>query len=118
MNQTGPRRAEMPNAALGSGVQLVDRVQMIPLTVAALLGLSGTSAPLVIDEVGGRLVRTTGDGELAMFDGTAKAIRAVCAIRAALNDIGIVIPAGVHTVEVERRDAHIARSRCARRRQG
>ena len=62
----------------------------------------------VIGEVDGRLVKSTGDGALATFDGTAKAIHAACAIQSALSDIGIGIRAGVHTGEVERRGEDIA----------
>jgi class 3 adenylate cyclase len=62
----------------------------------------------VVREVGGRLVKTTGDGALATFDGAATAVRAACAIRVALGDLGMVIRAGVHAGEVERRGDDIA----------
>ena len=46
-------------------------------------------------------VDTTGDGFLAMFDGPARAVRCVLAIKDALAEVGVVIRAGVHTSEVE-----------------
>nr|MBA3606598.1 adenylate/guanylate cyclase domain-containing protein [Acidimicrobiia bacterium] len=52
---------------------------------------------------GGRKINTTGDGVLALFDGTARAIRAAAAIRDELGAIGLQVRAGVHVGEVERR---------------
>ncbi len=49
----------------------------------------------------GRLVKTTGDGLLATFDGPARAIRAALAIRDAVRGLGIEIRAGLHTGEIE-----------------
>jgi class 3 adenylate cyclase len=51
----------------------------------------------------GHLVKTTGDGLLATFDGPARAVRCACAIRDAIADLGVELRAGVHTGEVERR---------------
>jgi class 3 adenylate cyclase len=53
--------------------------------------------------VGGRLVKTTGDGAVAMFDGPGKAIRCALALTGDLRDAGIAIRAGLHTGEVELR---------------
>ena len=56
----------------------------------------------------GRIVKTTGDGVLATFDGPARAIRCAQAIRRdARGDLGIEIRAGLHTGEVEIRGADI-----------
>lgn len=55
----------------------------------------------------GRLVKTTGDGLLATFDGPARAIRSALAIRDALRGMGIEIRAGLHTGEIEQRQADI-----------
>src|SRR6202035_5468035 len=49
----------------------------------------------------GALVKFTGDGALATFDGPARAISCACAIRDALQDIGFRVRAGLHTGEVE-----------------
>ena len=49
----------------------------------------------------GSLVKFTGDGVLATFDGPARAIECACAIRDAVRDLGLPIRAGLHTGEVE-----------------
>ncbi len=51
----------------------------------------------------GTLVKTTGDGLVATFDGPARAIRAALAIRDALSSYGVEIRAGLHTGEIEKR---------------
>ncbi len=56
----------------------------------------------------GREVNTTGDGFLATFDGPARAIRCAVAIRDAVGALGLEVRAGVHTGEVEMRDADIS----------
>ena len=50
---------------------------------------------------GGTLVKSTGDGILATFDGPARAIRCALAFCKAVASIGLTIRAGVHTGEVE-----------------
>jgi class 3 adenylate cyclase len=57
---------------------------------------------------GGQLVKATGDGVLALFDGPARAVQCAGAIRDALRQIGIPIRAGVHTGEIERRGDDVA----------
>jgi class 3 adenylate cyclase len=49
----------------------------------------------------GRLVKATGDGILATFDGPARAIRCAQAIAASVKSLGIEVRAGLHTGEVE-----------------
>jgi class 3 adenylate cyclase len=49
----------------------------------------------------GREVDTAGDGFLATFDGPARAVRAACAARDAIRDLGIEIRAGLHAGECE-----------------
>jgi class 3 adenylate cyclase len=55
----------------------------------------------------GRVIRTTGDGFFATFDGPARAI--VCAHKTvdAVDDLGLEIRAGIHTGEVEVLDGRI-----------
>ena len=55
----------------------------------------------------GRLVKFTGDGALATFDGPARAINCACAIRDAVEDLGLSIRAGLHTGEVEMADGDV-----------
>jgi class 3 adenylate cyclase len=51
----------------------------------------------------GRLVKSTGDGLLATFDGPARAIQAARDIRSELSRVGLDIRAGLHTGEIEMR---------------
>jgi class 3 adenylate cyclase len=60
-------------------------------------------ARTLIDRHRGRLIKMTGDGLLATFDGPGRAIRCGFALRDALEPLGIVIRAGLHTGEVELR---------------
>jgi DNA-binding NarL/FixJ family response regulator len=52
---------------------------------------------------GGREVKTTGDGFLALFDGPARAIRCAVAIRRELRAEGVEVRIGLHSGEVELR---------------
>jgi class 3 adenylate cyclase len=56
----------------------------------------------------GREVKTTGDGFLATFDATGRALRCAIDILAGAIDIGLTLRAGVHTGEVEVRGDDIA----------
>lgn len=55
----------------------------------------------VIDGHRGQLVKTTGDGILARFDGAERAVRTAIAIRAAVGLLGLEIRTGVHSGEVQ-----------------
>ncbi|HEX7266626.1 MAG TPA: adenylate/guanylate cyclase domain-containing protein [Streptosporangiaceae bacterium] len=61
----------------------------------------------LLDRFRGSEVDTAGDGFFITFDGPARAVRCACAIRDAVRDIGIEIRAGLHTGEVERREASV-----------
>jgi class 3 adenylate cyclase len=56
----------------------------------------------------GHEVKTTGDGFLATFDATGRALRCATEILASTKDIGLDLRAGVHTGEVEVRGDDIA----------
>jgi class 3 adenylate cyclase len=56
----------------------------------------------------GREVKTTGDGFLATFDATGRALRCAAEILAAAEGIGLELRAGVHTGEIEIRGDDIA----------
>jgi class 3 adenylate cyclase len=58
----------------------------------------------LVEEFGGRLVKTTGDGMLAIFEGPGQAIHCAAALRDELAGIGVQLRAGLHTGEVELRD--------------
>ena len=49
----------------------------------------------------GRLVKSTGDGLLATFDGPAQAVRAAVALRESTRALGLETRAGIHTGECE-----------------
>jgi class 3 adenylate cyclase len=55
----------------------------------------------------GVLVKTTGDGILATFDGPGRAVACARELRARLAEGGIQIRAGLHTGEIERREGDI-----------
>jgi len=61
----------------------------------------------VVDKYRGSLIKTTGDGILAAFDGPGRAIRCALAYEAATTHFGLSLRAGLHTGEVEKRDADI-----------
>ena len=54
-----------------------------------------------VERNGGRVVKTTGDGVLATFEGPAQAVRVALEISAALDELGLQIRAGVHVGEIE-----------------
>lgn len=54
-----------------------------------------------LSRFGGREVKTTGDGVLATFDGTARAIRCASALQRLAAALGLSIRAAVHVGEVE-----------------
>jgi class 3 adenylate cyclase len=56
---------------------------------------------------GGTVVKSTGDGHLATFDGPTQAIRCAEALRADTETLGIQIRAGIHTGECELLDTDI-----------
>jgi DNA-binding NarL/FixJ family response regulator len=56
---------------------------------------------------GGREVKTTGDGFLALFDAPARAIRCAVAIRDELRTVGIEVRIGLHAGEVELRGSDV-----------
>lgn len=66
-----------------------------------LVGEHNRKAASAIDRQRGRLVKTTGDGVLAQFDGAERAVRAADAIRVVASGLGLDIRAGVHSGEVE-----------------
>ena len=70
---------------------------------AALLDLHDATARELVQQDAGVLVKTTGDGILATFDGPGRAIRCAAALREELGRANVRIRAGIHTGEVELR---------------
>jgi class 3 adenylate cyclase/alpha-beta hydrolase superfamily lysophospholipase len=56
-----------------------------------------------IDIHRGKLVKATGDGVLATFDGPARAVACGCELRDSLRPLGVDIRVGLHTGEIELR---------------
>ena len=48
-----------------------------------------------------RVIKSTGDGLLATFDGPARAVRCGFAMRQAMADMNLSIKIGLHTGEIE-----------------
>jgi class 3 adenylate cyclase len=72
-----------------------------------LLEVHDELAGRLVDRFHGQLVKTTGDGILATFDGPGRAIRFAAALGDELAGIGLQIRAGVHTGEIELRDGDV-----------
>jgi class 3 adenylate cyclase len=68
-----------------------------------LLDVHDELAGRLVERWGGRLVKTTGDGVLATFDGPGRAIGCAATLRDELGEIGVQMRAGVHIGEVELR---------------
>jgi class 3 adenylate cyclase len=66
-----------------------------------LLDLHDSGARRLVEREGGRLIKSTGDGVLAVFDAPGRAIRSALALRAELRGSGIEIRAGLHTGELD-----------------
>jgi pimeloyl-ACP methyl ester carboxylesterase len=66
----------------------------------SLLDSHDHTAAQVIGRYRGRLVKTTGDGVLATFDGPARAIQCACSLRDEAQTLGLDVRAGLHTGEV------------------
>lgn len=69
----------------------------------ALLDAHDRHVTDTVERFGGRVVKFTGDGALATFDGPARAVRAARAVLDDCGALGLPLRAGLHTGEVERR---------------
>ena len=73
----------------------------------AVLHRFGEITAELTQRFGGTVVKSTGDGHLATFDGPTQAIRCAEALRADAETLGIELRAGIHTGECELLDADI-----------
>lgn len=71
-------------------------------------------AKQMVEKHRGILVKSTGDGILATFDGPGRGVRCALALGTASRQIGLPLRAGLHTGEIEIRGRDIAASRCMR----
>ena len=60
-----------------------------------------------VERFRGRLIKTTGDGALATFDGPAGAIRCASALRHSARTLDLQLRQGIHIGDVERRGSDI-----------
>ena len=73
-----------------------------------LLDRHDSLAERQVERHGGRLIKSTGDGILATFDGPARSVRCAQAISNGAQVLGLQVRAGVHTGEVELRGDDVA----------
>jgi len=73
-----------------------------------LLERHDTAAEQAVDRHRGTLVKRTGDGLLATFDGPGRGIRAARELQEMVRPLDIKVRAGLHTGEVERRPGDVA----------
>jgi len=66
------------------------------------------SARNAVASLGGELVKTTGDGILALFPGPAQGVRCAQRIGSGAREQGLEIRSGLHAGEVERTDGDVA----------
>lgn len=66
-----------------------------------LIAEHNRKASTAIDRHRGRLVKTTGDGVFAAFDGAERAVRSAVSIRGVAKVLGLEIRVGVHSGEVQ-----------------
>ena len=72
-----------------------------------LLNVHDELARRLVKQQGGQLIKTTGDGILATFDGPGRAIHCAIALRDQLHGIEVQIRSGLHIGEVELRDGDV-----------
>jgi hypothetical protein len=112
---TGKRESELPDLErVLATVLFTDIVDSTNLAVGmgdhswhSLLDEHDRMASRIIEKYRGHLVKTTGDGILATFDGPGRAIRCALDFETAAAQIGLPSRAGLHAGEVEIRDKDI-----------
>ena len=116
---TGPSRpapAPAPPAPAGAGERALATVLFTDIVGSTeqarrvgdrrwgeLLDTHDRLARELVGQLQGRLVKSTGDGILALFDRPGRGIRCATGLRDRLRDSGLEIRAGVHTGEVQLR---------------
>lgn len=74
---------------------------------SGLLGKFMDGATSELARFGGRLVKTTGDGLLATFDGPTRAIRCACKLREHAKSLGLTVRTGLHSGECVFKDRDV-----------
>jgi class 3 adenylate cyclase len=105
---TGVRRVEADRVL--TNVLFTDIVRSTELTARlgdrrwrVLLDEHDRVVASLVDRFQGNVVKTTGDGVLATFDGPARAVRCAAAIRDSVHTLGVEVRSGLHSGEVELR---------------
>jgi class 3 adenylate cyclase len=104
---TGARPVVQPDRVLATVLftDIVDSTQLAGELGDArwreLLATHDRVANDIVESFRGRVIKSTGDGLLAIFDGPARAVRAAASIQAALEAHGVRIRSGLHTGEIE-----------------
>jgi class 3 adenylate cyclase len=75
----------------------------------AMLRLHDDLTRGVVEDYGGRVVKNTGDGVLATFDGPGRGLLSASVLSPTLARAGLPIRAGLHTGEIEQRGDDISR---------
>jgi class 3 adenylate cyclase/pimeloyl-ACP methyl ester carboxylesterase len=111
---TGSHAAPAPSRRALRSVLFTDMVASTQRAAAAgderwraVLQRFGEITAELTQRFGGTVVKSTGDGHLATFDGPTQAIRCAEALRADAETLGIEIRAGIHTGECELLDSDI-----------
>ncbi|HXQ56664.1 MAG TPA: adenylate/guanylate cyclase domain-containing protein, partial [Actinomycetes bacterium] len=110
---TGVRRSVEPNRVLATvlftdiAASTEQAARLGDRRWRELLEVHDELARRLVEQFGGQLVKSTGDGILATFDGPGRAIRCAAALRDELGGIGLQIRAGLHTGEIELRDGDV-----------
>jgi class 3 adenylate cyclase/pimeloyl-ACP methyl ester carboxylesterase len=73
----------------------------------ALLDEHDSTSRRLISQNKGDVIKMTGDGVLATFDGPGRAIRSAEALNAELSKVGVSLRTGIHTGEIEFRGADV-----------
>jgi class 3 adenylate cyclase len=76
-------------------------VELGPARWQEIITRHNERAERTIASFDGRLVKTTGDGVIGLFDSAEQSVRAALAIGAAVEPLGVAIRAAVHTGEIE-----------------
>jgi class 3 adenylate cyclase len=110
--------AERPSASVDRRLATVLFTDIVDSTPSAskagdrawteLLDRHDSVARGIIAEHRGHLVKTTGDGLLATFDGPSRAVSCALALHAAMDELDLPIRAGLHAGEIEIRHDDIA----------
>lgn len=76
-------------------------VELGPARWQQLISVHNERAERIIGAHEGRLIKTTGDGVLGLFDSAERAVRAAVAIGPQISELGVEVRAAVQTGEVE-----------------